>query len=306
MHEKESTLKSKIVEHALRDKKKTYCPPFLTEGTCTMLYAPRGIGKSHFAFNMCLAIVKGSNWLGQRCNKAKVLYIDGEMGADSWVNRLPKDQVFPSDVSENLHLINPEDYQMNMVPSMADPLQREYWIKKIDPFDVIVIDNYLTTVYPKTNKDSDLTLWYDFLKLLLALKSRNKAVVIVHHTAKSGVQYGSVLKENQMNTIIRLRMFPEQSLYNGLTWEVKIEKDRDNVFKRETEFVMDIVFTDQEVYTTKKDARELRKELIEQYQRKGLSRSEMAQALGVETYQIAEFLKKNKTNDEKQTEENWI
>ena len=299
----EITLKEKIVKSITKPPRVTYCPPFLTQGTCTMIYAPRGIGKSHYAFNMALAIVKGSNWLGERCTKGRVMYVDGEMGADAWINRLPRNQVFPKDVSENICLLNPEDYKLNMVPSMADPVMRSYWIELLEPYDVVIIDNYLTTVYPKNNKDSDLSLWYEFLKLLLTLKTKGKAIVIIHHTAKSGVQYGSVLKENQMNTIIRLRQFPEQCLSNGLTWEVKVEKDRDNAFVKETEFGMDIVFTDAEVFTTKRSIREMRKNLIEDYQRKGLSRGEIAQALSVDSYQIAEFIKRN-NNEEKK--EDWI
>lgn len=286
------SLRTKIVDCLTKPTLKTYCPPFLTQGTITMLYAPRGIGKSHFAFNLALSVAGGSNWVGEKCEQAKVLYIDGEMGADSWIRRLPQNQVFTPNITDNLDLMNPENFKNNMIPSLGWKSNFKFWMETLEKYDVIILDNYLTTVYPETSKDTDLSLWYDFLKILLNLKVKRKAVMIVHHTSKSGVQYGSVLKENQMNTIIRLRQFPEQKLENGLTWEVKIEKDRDNVFEKEVEFILDIVFTNNEVFTNKQSIKKRREDYISNCIRAGMNKSEIAQSLGLEGFMLSESYNK--------------
>jgi hypothetical protein len=266
-----------------------------------MLYAPTGIGKSQFAFNMALSIAKGSLWLGHRCKRGKVLFIDGEMGAYAWIKRLPKDQVYPSDVCDNFHMINPEDYEEScMVPNMGCPENKGYWLDIIEPYDVVIIDNYLTTVYQQTSKDTEIGLWNVFQQLLIQLRKNGKAIMVIHHSSKSGVQYGTVLKTNLVNLIVRLKQFPEQVLRNGLTWEVKIEKDREHNLNKEKEFGMDIVFTDQEVFTHKKDIKTMRYELTKNYVSKGMTKNEVAMALGVESYEVAEFYKRavsEKTND---------
>jgi hypothetical protein len=301
MQENKRSLKNKIIESIQRPNPKQFCFPFLTEGQITMLYAPTGIGKSQFAFNMALAVAKGSKWLDHQCEKGKILFVDGEMGAYAWVRRIPKKQVYPSEVCDYFDMINPEDYEETcMIPNMGDPSLRSYWLKLMEPYDIIIIDNYLTTVYQEDPKDTEFTLWNSFQKLLIKLRKAGKAIMIVHHASKSGVQYGTVLKTNIVNLVIRLKEFPQQLLDNGITWEVKIEKDREFNLEGSKEFGMDIVFTDYEVHTKKRDIRKMRYEVVKDCVVDGMTKLEAATFLKVETHEIASMYQravKEKSSD---------
>lgn len=294
----------------LRPDKIKICLPWLSSGTLTMLYAPRGVGKSQYAFNLALSIAQGGKWLNETCNRSKVLYIDGEMGASTFLSRLPEDLILDKETDSRLDMICPEDFKNCMVPSLGDPDHASWWIDQCKDYDLIVIDNYLTTCYPTYTKDSDLTLWNQAQKTLIKLREMQKAVIIVHHTSKGGVQYGSILKENIMDTILRLRQFPTQHLTNGLTWEVKIEKDRHNYFDREYEFMMDVMFLNDRTTTTRKDIRQARQIFIETKSRYGATSLEIATELGITTNEVKEIIywaKKNNTPDERtNSEANYI
>jgi len=273
-----------------RPDKIKICLPWLSSGTLTMLYAPRGVGKSQYAFNLAISIAQGTNWLDETCHRSKVLYIDGEMGASTFLSRLPEDLILDEITDNNLHMICPEDFKNCMIPSLGDPENYSWWIKQAEQYDLIIIDNYLTTCYPTFSKDSDLSLWNQAQKVLIRLREMQKAVIIVHHTSKGGVQYGSILKENIMDTILRLRQFPEQHLENGLTWEIKIEKDRHNYFKREYEFMMDVLFLNDRTVTKRQDLREARKNFINKKTQFGTTSLEIATVLGITTNEVKEIM----------------
>ncbi|MEE9451869.1 MAG: AAA family ATPase, partial [Gammaproteobacteria bacterium] len=54
-----------------------------------MVHAYRGIGKTYFALNVAYAVATGGEYLGWEApNQCEVLYIDGEMAADSLQERI--------------------------------------------------------------------------------------------------------------------------------------------------------------------------------------------------------------------------
>jgi hypothetical protein len=277
-------------------------PPWLTTGSLNMLYAPTGVGKSHFAFNLALTIAKGERWLREACRASKVLYVDGEMGARALLNRVPPETILGK-AAENLMTICPDDFALSIVPSIGDRANHEWWKEQARDFDVVILDNYLTTCYPVDPHDTELSLWQSALRLLLHYRERGKAVVMVHHTSKGGVQYGSSLKENVMDVILRLRQFPVQELPQGLTWEIKVDKDRHNHFKRDNEFLMDVVFTDETTYITRRPIREARVNYIYDKLHTGIVVGDIVQALGVSPIEAREILSeaKKRRNGEQET-----
>lgn len=301
MNERKS-LTARLAE--IRPEQKKICLPWLSSGTLTMLYAPRGVGKSQYAFNLALAIAQGSGWLEETCNRSRVLYIDGEMGARTWLNRLPEDLILDELTDNNLDMICPEDFKNCIIPSLGDSDNYNWWVEQAQTYDLIIIDNYLTTCYPVFAKDSDISLWQQAQKVLIKFREMQKAVILVHHTAKSGVQYGSILKENIMDTILRLRQFPVQTLENGLTWEVKIEKDRHNYFKREFEFMMDVLFLNDRTTTIRKDLNKARRAFITEKSERGITPLEIATALGISTNEVKELVYKDKLFSKNKNEEN--
>ena len=59
--------------------------PWLESASLAMIYAARGVGKTHFAMNIAHALATGGRFLKWQAAKAvPVLYIDGEMPARHW------------------------------------------------------------------------------------------------------------------------------------------------------------------------------------------------------------------------------
>jgi putative DNA primase/helicase len=65
--------------------------PWLSTQGLALIYAPRGIGKTHVALGIAHAVASGSDFLRWKAPKPRgVLYIDGEMPANMMQERLTK------------------------------------------------------------------------------------------------------------------------------------------------------------------------------------------------------------------------
>lgn len=268
----------------------TYYNPYLKSSTLSMVYAPRGVGKSQYCFFLGLAIARGDRFATGHTERSRVLYIDGEMGSDVWVRRLPKNQVIGKDAVKNFGMLCPEDFPDCQIPSIGDEKHQKYYLELAKSFDVIFIDNYLTTCYQTDRRDDEISLWQAVQRLLIKLREAGKAVVLVHHTSKSGVQYGSILKENLMDTIIRIRKFPIQLNEQGITLELKVEKDRHNSFKGHLESCLQMTFTDEAVTTQLKNLQNMRGNFIAEKRAKGLTGTEIADGLGLSLGEVKELM----------------
>lgn len=284
---------------------KFFAPPWLFDGSCNMLFAPSGHGKSHWAFNLALTIAEGGVWLGQQCTQAKVLYIDGEMGESQWLKRFPGNK-FLSDTQDYLKIICPQHFPSGLMYSLSDKKHHDFWFEKCSNYQVIFIDNYLSTCLPTEGRETDVILWQSAQRLIQRLKDAGKAIVLIHHTNKSGIdQLGTSLRDNYMDTIFRLRQWPRQYLNNGLTWEIKIPKDRNEFFKNKLETLIDVVFTSDGISTQEKDIYQERKTIACELFRMGCTKTNIAKELGVDENRVTEmvFTIKNKTE---RTEEDLI
>jgi hypothetical protein len=247
-----------------------------------------------------LEIAKGGSWLGNPCPKGKVLYIDGEMGGDTWVKRLMSGMVVGS-VEDNFHMLCPENFKDYTIPTLASHKNHARWIETCKDYDVIIIDNYLTCCMPTDSRMSDIEIFLTVKDLLVTLKVMGKAVIIVHHTNKAGNdQHGTYLKEVWMDITIRLKQFAIQHLENGLTWEIKFIKDRHDYYGTGFEHLMDIVFADEGVFTYMRDLEQERNNLITRWLREGWLDEEIIARLDVRKGMIQQIKRniKNEANDE--------
>ncbi len=74
--------------------------PWLPCKGVAMVFAPRGVGKTHFALGVAYAVASGGSFLGWRApNSRKVLVIDGEMPAaalqERWAEIVAKSEMSP-------------------------------------------------------------------------------------------------------------------------------------------------------------------------------------------------------------------
>lgn len=285
---------------------KFYAPPWLFDGSCSMLFAPAGHGKSHWAFHLALTIAEGGTWLGQQCTQGKVLYIDGEMGESQWLKRFPGNK-FLSDTQDYLKIICPQHFPSGLMYSLSDKRHQEFWFDKCSAYDVIFIDNYLSTCFPTEGRETDVILWQSVQRLIQRLKDAGKAIVLIHHTNKGGLdQNGTGQRDNYMDTIFRLRQWPRQYLNNGLTWEIKIPKDRNEFFKGKLETLIDVVFTPDGISANERNIWEERKSIASELFRMGCTKTNIAKELGVDENRVSEMVFTFSKNKVERSEEDLI
>ena len=202
--------------------------PILPERSLTMLYAPRGVGKTLLALSMGLAVASGSpllRWHAPR--QRRVLYVDGEMPLVRYRNVfarfrpdlaavVPNDgfRVLAADNTENGLSIGSEDGQRAI-----DPL--------LSGVDLVILDNLSTLC--TNGSESASEAWVPMQNWLLKLRRQGVAVLLVHHAGTNGRQRGTSRREDALDTVIALRRPEDYSPEQGARFEVHFEKLRNRV-----------------------------------------------------------------------------
>lgn len=208
--------------------------PWLCKGELWMVFSGPGIGKTFFALNVAYAVASGGRFLPWSAPKpAKVLYVDGEMSNWDMQQRL-KGIVEGAKRSRNgkdeAALVNFHGYSATSqeigkpFPDFADDAGREVLLEKATGMDLVVIDNLTTTM---RGADPDKAMdWTPMQDTLVELRKRKTAVLLVHHTNKSGDQTGTKAKEAILNGMMKLERPHDYSPAEGARFVINWSKAR--------------------------------------------------------------------------------
>lgn len=207
-------------------ERKMLLNPFLTEQGLVLLYAKRGVGKTHVALGIAYAVASGSSFLKWSAPEPRrVLYIDGEMPAISMQERLRKIayNATQNPLPNYLHIITP-DLQKNPIPDLATQKGRD----AIEPFtqevSLIIVDN-ISSLF-RSGTENEAESWQPVQDWALDLRKKGKSVLFVHHAGKSGQQRGSSKKEDILDVVISLKQPADYKAEQGACFEVHFEKTR--------------------------------------------------------------------------------
>ena len=208
-------------------KREMILEPFLpSQGLC-LLYAKRGVGKTHVALGIAYAVATGGSFLKWRAPRPmRVTYIDGEMPAWAMQERLKR-----ISVTENLkpphpsylQLITP-DLQEGPMPDLSTKEGREAIEDAIKDSDLIIIDN-ISTLF-RSGVENEAESWQPVQDWALELRRRGKSVLFVHHAAKAGQQRGTSKREDILDSVVLLKQSQSHSSDAGADFEVIFEKTR--------------------------------------------------------------------------------
>lgn len=198
--------------------------PWLQEKSLTMIYAPRGIGKTFFALTLALSITCGDDFLKWHASRRRgVLYIDGEMPAATIQKRIEKLISNYSYDSDAPFRIVTKDQNSEVKFDLSDEKFQHLVEKQLGKIKLIVIDNISTLCHVKEN---DAESWMPIQEWALQMRARGISVLFVHHAGKGGAQRGTSKREDILDTVISLRRPPEYSPTDGAVFELHFEKSR--------------------------------------------------------------------------------
>lgn len=203
--------------------------PILPAQGLVMLYAPRGIGKTHVALWMAYTIACGDMMFGNKWKSEKphkVLFVDGEMPASTLQQRLStiitSSTIELEDVN-NFKIITPDTQEVG-IPDLCTPTGQEWLEPHLEGIDLLILDNLSSLC--RSGRENESESWNPLQGWLLELRRKGISVLFVHHAGKGGNQRGTSKKEDILDTVIVLRKPNDYDQREGARFEVHYEKAR--------------------------------------------------------------------------------
>lgn len=202
-----------------------FLSPIIQSGSVSMIYAKRGVGKTHVALGIAAALASGSNFLRWSVPEPKnVLYLDGEMPIQSMQQRLRSiEKIIPKENMGRLQVINC-DLQPHGMPDLSSLEGQKAFQPYVDLADVIIVDNLSTLV--RSGKENEGESWVPLQNWAIAQRGKGKAVIFIHHAGKSGQQRGSSRREDAMDLVLELRHPTDYDPDQNARFEVHFKKAR--------------------------------------------------------------------------------
>lgn len=203
--------------------------PMLPTQGMVMVYAKRGIGKTYFITSISYAASLGRDIFGWECRrKTPTLYVDGEMPANEFQDRLRKLYRGHDGASPErgfLRLFTPDMQGTRGMPNIATAEGQRIVEGYLQEGMLLILDN-LSTLCRGSGKENEAESWNSVQEWLLYLRQKMITCVIVHHAGKGGDQRGTSAKEDMLDTVVRLSEPHDYSQAEGARFEVHFTKLR--------------------------------------------------------------------------------
>src|SRR3990167_5301822 len=199
--------------------------PWLPVQGLTMIYAPRGIGKTHVALGIAYAVANGSTFLNWQAPKPRgVLYLDGEMPATLMQERLRALMKDQQQKSKALFQLLTPDLQNGAMPDLATHKGQEMLEPYLKDIDLIIVDNISTLC--RNSKENEADSWIPVQDWALKQRAAGKSILFIHHAGKGGNQRGTSKREDILDTVIALKRPDDYSPKDGAVFQIQFEKAR--------------------------------------------------------------------------------
>jgi AAA domain len=213
----------------------------LHSGSLGLLHSRAGVGKTWLLLALGLATSRGMNVLGFEVRDPRpVLYVDGEMVATDMQRRLaelvkPIDEVIDH-VWRPFDLVTP-DLQEGGVLKIDTSHGRAEILRLVDEGKsaLVILDNLSCLTNPED--DNSASSWSMVQELLLALRRRGVAVLVGHHSGKSGEQRGTSRRADILDIVLKLTSVSEADADGRTRLTVEFEKGRGLTAEQKQPFI---------------------------------------------------------------------
>lgn len=286
------------VEEILRTEfppRKLLLEPWLTSQSLSMLYAWRGVGKTHAALNIAWAVASGTGWLSWKAPQpAPVLYLDGEMPAPALQERLAAILAGATDgaAADNLRILTPDMNRDRFLPDLSTQGGQQEIDEIVGDAELIIVDN-LSCLCRSGGKENEAESWQAIAEWALRQRARGRSVLFIHHAGKNGAQRGTSKREDILDNVVLLKRPNDYEPREGARFEIHFEKARalfgDEITPIET--MLDTTEKGAQIWTTKSADDSLTEQILE-LDSAGLKQREIAKELGIAVSTVNRHLKK--------------
>lgn len=179
--------------------------PWLHSQDLCMVFAARGIGKTHFAIAVAYAVSTGGKFAKWSApTPRKVLYLDGELPGGVMQQRLlmhcPDVEPEPGYLRIFTPDLLPEGRAMPDLSTCEGQAEIDNMILDAE---VVIVDNL--SCWARSGRENEAESWLPIADWILSLRRRGIAVIMVHHAGKGGQQRGTSKREDLLDVVIGLR-----------------------------------------------------------------------------------------------------
>lgn len=202
--------------------------PWLHSQDLAMVFAGRGIGKTHLALSISFAVATGGLCLGkwQAPRPGKVLYLDGELPGAVLQKRLamhlPDVEPQPGYFRAFTPDLLPDGAALPDLSTLAGQSVIDRMID--DDTALVVIDNL--SAWCRTGRENEAESWHPVAGWILQLRRRGMAVLLIHHAGKGGQQRGTSKREDLLDVVIGLSRPKDYDPKQGAVFNLEFTKAR--------------------------------------------------------------------------------
>lgn len=267
--------------------------PWLCSQDLAMVYAPRGIGKTHFCMALAYAVATSGSFAGWSAPEPrKVLYLDGELPGSVMQARLlmhcPSAEPAPGFLRVFTPDLVPDGQTLPDLCTVDGQLQVGHMIEADTA--LVVVDNL--SAWARSGRENEAESWHPIADWILSLRRRGIAVVIVHHAGKGGQQRGTSKKEDLLDVVIGLSRPKDYDPQQGAVFVAEFSKARNLTGEDAQSLELELCGTEQRAEWRYRTLESSTFDRVVALTRDGMRPNEIASELEINKSTVSRHLKK--------------
>ena len=267
--------------------------PWLHSQDLCMVFAARGIGKTHFALAVAYAISTGGSFAHWKAPQPrKVLYLDGELPGGVMQKRLGMHCPDAEPGRGFLRIFTPDLVPDGRTLPDISTYQGQEQIEAMIDEDtaVVIVDNL--SAWARSGRENEAESWTVIGDWILQLRRRGIAVVLIHHGGKNGQQRGTSKKEDLLDAVIGLSRPKDYDPKDGAVFVAEFTKARHVVGEGAESLEFTLGGTPEKAEWTVKTVESSTFDRIVNLTKEGLTATEISTELEINKSNVSRHLKK--------------
>ena len=258
--------------------------PIIPEKGLVMVYAKRGVGKTHAALGIAFAVATGGTFLNWQAPRSRnVLYVDGEMPGRLLQERidaiLAGAEKLPPDWDRSFRMLSMDMQEIGLTLNLANPDDQKKLDDYLDGVEFLVLDNLSALV--QGGRENDAESWDAMQAWLVQLRRRGISVLLIHHAGRSDNARGTSKREDVLDTVIHLKEPEDYRPEDGARFEVHLTKARSVYGEDANPFEARMSVQNEAAVWSVQDIRDLEAEQVAELTAQGNSVREIAEITGL-------------------------